>query len=517
MDTLPRYSGSLPLAFILSAFTGLALATVAGAQQGDLRNSPRYTPDIPRTWADEAVATFEIPLARPEFSAVHVPEEYYYRLPVRTIWKSYPIYHPDHEPDGYREQLASLKPQILFNESDPVTEQDWIEAGTHVFRAAIAYDGPAVRPGEVLDPAWYEANNIRLTSDGVFPYARWVIREPGKLEVGNLSCAMCHTRVMPDGSFIEGAQGNLPLDEIIAERIKRSAVPLAAVRWFSHALVDTPWGERAPFEEMTAEELAAIRSSVPPGVLVRTGTSFEAPVRIPDLIGIQDRKYLDATGLVRHRDVGDLMRYAASNVAMDMLARFGDYVPDSGTSDRPAPGEGRFPGTSDRFSDAQLFALAKFLYSLEPPPNPNRLDDLARRGQEVFKSQQCADCHTPPLYTNNKIVPAPGFHPPADHLEKYDVSERRVGTDGKLALTTRRGTGYYKVPSLKGLWYRGPLEHSGSIATLEDWFEPARLRDDYVPTGFAGADGPRRVPGHLFGLRLSAEDKRALIAFLKAL
>jgi hypothetical protein len=40
------------------------------------------------------------------------------------------------------------------------------------------------------------------------------------------------------------------------------------------------------------------------------------------------------------------------------------------------------------------------------------------------------------------------------------------------------------VASLRGVWYRGPFEHNGSVATLEDWFDPKRLRDDYVPTGF---------------------------------
>ena len=64
----------------------------------------------------------------------------------------------------------------------------------------------------------------------------------------------------------------------------------------------------------------------------------------------------------------------------------------------------------------------------------------------------------------------------------------QVGLDPGLALKTRKGTGYYKVPSLKGLWYRGPFEHSGSITTLEAWFDPARLRDDYVPK-----DGTRRI------------------------
>ena len=65
---------------------------------------------------------------------------------------------------------------------------------------------------------------------------------------------------------------------------------------------------------------------------------------------------------------------------------------------------------------------------------------------------------------------------------------------------------------------RRPFEHSGSVATLGDWFDPNRLKDDYVPTGFKGYGvKTRAVKGHEFGLQLSAEDKRALIAFLKRL
>jgi hypothetical protein len=56
------------------------------------------------------------------------------------------------------------------------------------------------------------------------------------------------------------------------------------------------------------------------------------------------------------------------------------------------------------------------------------------------------------------------------------------------------------------------------VATLEDWFDRRRLRDDYVPTGHIGYGlQTRPVPGHRFGLDLSAEDKKALIAFLKTL
>jgi hypothetical protein len=84
-------------------------------------------------------------------------------------------------------------------------------------------------------------------------------------------------------------------------------------------------------------------------------------------------------------------------------------------------------------------------------------------------------------------------------------------------MKTRRGTGYYKVPSLRGVWYRGPFEHNGSVLALEDWFDSNRLRSDYVPTGWLGPNDTRAVKGHEFGLKLKPDEKKALIAFLKTL
>ena len=114
-------------------------------------------------------------------------------------------------------------------------------------------------------------------------------------------------------------------------------------------------------------------------------------------------------------------------------------------------------------------------------------------------------------------MPAIGFQIPEEHKRSYDILPVVVGTDPFLTMKTRRGTGYYKVPSLKGVWYRGPFEHNGSVATLEDWFDERRLREDYVPTGFKGLGETRAVKGHEFGLKLPPEDKQALIAFLKTL
>ena len=237
-------------------------------------------------------------------------------------------------------------------------------------------------------------------------------------------------------------------------------------------------------------------------------------MQIPDLIGIKNRRYLDRTGLQQHRSTVDLMRYAALNQGADDLATFGSF--------RPMDLLGQFPSPTDesqsRYSDEQLYALAMYLYSLQPPPNPNKSDALAVQGQMIFQSEGCAGCHVPPLYTNNMLTPAEGFSVPEGHRKDYNILAVSVRTDPNLTTKTRRGTGYYKVPSLKGVWYRGPFEHNGSVATLEDWFDPRRLRDDYVPTGWKGYQvKTRAVKGHEFGVKLSADDKRALIAFLKTL
>ena len=95
--------------------------------------------------------------------------------------------------------------------------------------------------------------------------------------------------------------------------------------------------------------------------------------------------------------------------------------------------------------------------------NPNRDNPgIAEAGKECFSAKGCGGCHTPPLYTNNRLTLASGFTPPPEHFKFLDIMRVSVGTDPNLALKTRKGTGYYKVPSLKGVWYRGRYLHDGS-------------------------------------------------------
>ena len=501
---------SLSLALFAMIISGLSLGQKPATKQAT---------SIPKTWDDQAMLSLQLPPADRRVSPKLISSDYYYRMPVRPIYKSYPIYRPDREPRGYFDELKRKEPQIIFDPSKLKSESDWTKAGEMVFDAPIEFETDSEFYLEIRGMDWFTKNNVPVTSEGVLPNMRYVVREKGKVELGFAACAHCHTRVMPDGSVIKGAQGNFPDDRtfgyqqrIEEAKAKNKEKVLEDFRKFIRRSYGAPWikddaGARA--DRMSVSELASVMEAITPGTCARQGTSPFYPSAIPDLIGLKDRLYLDSTGLNRQRTIGDLMRYAALNQGADQLTLYDQF--------RPA-GELREPSTRSRYSDEQLYALALYIYSLKPPDNPNKFDALAKQGYEVFMTEACDVCHTPPLYTNNMLTPVAGFKVSKEDRITNDVLNLSVDTDPSLALYTRRGTGYYKIPSLKGLWYRGPFEHNGSVATLEDWFDPRRLRDDYVPTGFRGYGvRTRAVKGHEYGLSLSAEERKALIAFLKTL
>ena len=519
----------------------LALAGWAASISGCQTHPPRAASPtvIPRIWDDAARAGMELPLVNPAASPLYPPANYYYRIPERRIYKTYPIYHPDKEPKGYTNWLAQQEPrEILIDPATLKTEADWIHAGKTVFEAPMFFGGPlGYTLEDIRNSAWYGPGTPgeRLTKDHVMPWMVYVVRKKGVVELGSLSCANCHIRIMPDRTVIHGAQGNFPFEAANAFdfRAGRQGV-VPAAHEADRFLFAAPWIKPNPLaalETMSLEDMARHRDVIPPGVIARIGTSFFSPVHVPDLIGVQGRRYFDSTGLVRHRSVEDLMRYATINALIEVLASFDGFIPKGVF----LPG-GKLPADPkesdiDRHSDAQLYALAKYVYSLKPPKNPNlpkTTEQKARvkHGEAIFKEEGCARCHDPKQgYTNNKLIAAPGFDVPNDHPAKDDImrnasgTPRRIGSDPTLTLTTRRGTGFYKVPSLLGVWYRGPFEHNGSVATLEDWFNPARTNDTYIPTGWKGPPGTktRAVKGHEFGLDFSEDDREAMIAFLKTL
>jgi hypothetical protein len=482
---------------------------------------------VPTTWDDAAIATLELPLANPVGSPKHVSADYYYRIPVAPIYKSYPVYAPGREPARYLERLRQQAPEIIWDTDThrPMldTDADWVAAGEIVFDAPFK-PAPQMSIDDIRNPRFFDQIQWPVAKDGSVPFVRYVVRQIGVVSLEANACAMCHTRVMPDGSILKGAQGNAPLGKPNAVRLRDSAQTgdlVGQLRLTLRATASVPWLDPDPearLDQMSAEEFARVLEAMPPGVNPRHRASPLTPVQIPDLIGVKDRRYLDRTGLQQHRSIVDLMRYAAMNRGIldggDGLANHNGFIP----ADPPRFEQLPDPSTRTRYSDEQLYALAMYLYSLQPPPNPNWFDDTAARGQQVFVREGCAACHTPPLYTNNKLTPADGFTIPPDHRQRFDILPRSVGTETDLTTRTRRGTGYYKVPSLKGVWYRGMFGHSGWCATLADWFDPRRVHDDYVPTGWKPHDRPTfAIKGHTFGLALSDEDRRVLIGFLKTL
>ena len=321
-----------------------------------LAAQPPYHPEIPKTWDAAALASLEVPHPDQRYSPVAVPVEYYYSVPIRPVYKTYPVYAPGREPDHYLEWLRQQEPQVIFEPARLRSEDDWIRAGEQVFDAPFGFNF-VFSVSDVRNPAWFEHVRPPMTKSGVMPFASYVIREKGKVELGTFACAMCHTRVLPDGTIIKGAQGNFSIDRANGFGFRHAPVFIA--RGVYRMLSGAPWLKPDPADlanTMSSEEMAAQFDAAPAGVVIRNRSSMNYPVAIPDLIGVKNRRYLDRTGLVQHRGIGDMMRYAALNNEMDFLSKFGDFIP-RGQNYKSLPA----PSTQLRYSDEQLYALSLYL------------------------------------------------------------------------------------------------------------------------------------------------------------
>ncbi|HSB29016.1 MAG TPA: hypothetical protein VLE19_14215, partial [Pyrinomonadaceae bacterium] len=381
---------TLRLGFVVASF-GLVLFSLSLGQEQEITRSV-----IPKTWDSPGIDSFLLQLADPKVSTKLISSSYYYSIPIRPIYRSYDVYRPDREPRGYMDQLKRRAPQVIFDSSKLKSEADWTKAGEMVFDAPIEFVADGILYSEIRGMDWFVKNKVPVTSEGVMPFMRWVVREKGKVELGILSCGQCHTRLMPDGTIIKGAQGNFPDDRTfgyeqrIAEaKSKNKDSVLKKFRSAIRRSYGAPWIKEdasSLADRMSVSELVSVMEAITPGSCARQGTSPFYPAAIPDLIGVKDRLYLDSTGLVRHRSIADLMRYAALNQGADELTLYDQF--------RPA-GEMPAASSQSRYSDEQLYALSLYIYSLKPPDNPNRFTALAQRGYEVFMTEACDVCHTP--------------------------------------------------------------------------------------------------------------------------
>ena len=472
---------------------------------------------VPRAWDTAAVKDWATHIAALGVRPGHYSEADYYAAPVENV-RTYPVYFPGREPAGYWDQITKSAPQPLIEAATLKTRADWLAAGKRVWEEGDIisfrdYSPTAIARFRTFN--WPPLKNFKPRPDGTLPGARWVVTSRG-VAISSENCTMCHRRLESDGSKLDGPGLNdltaFSVTGLITQVPGMATTPLPGDDeptglWRSFMV---PWIKDDIHNQLKMMPQADVGrlffTSFGPNITPRWNGSLFYPTKVPDLIALKGQKYIDHTGTHQYRGTADIMRYAA----LVSFADSSDYGPHRILTDE----QRRIPA---RLPDEALYAMALYIESLTPPPNPNPTGKASAAGQKIFAREGCSGCHAPPYYTTGKLTLAEGYRPAPEIARQYDILPVSVGTNPELALKTRKGTGFYKIPSLRGVWYRGRYLHDGAVTSLEELFNPDRLKPEFVPTGFKGLDKTRAVPGHQFGLRLSAEDRSALIAFLKTL
>ena len=330
----------------------------------------------------------------------------------------------------------------LWDGRVPETQAEWVALGREVFFEYPLRADEHVRFG-VTDPDRAERLGLESAADGTLAGVVVFRDVDGRERVG-IACAICHTA--RDGeALIEGRArrrfdyGELQLEHARARN--RTIAPEMARRMAS-------WG---------------------PGRADITEDDSEDPVAIPDLWGLRHQSALTQAGTIEH--IGPI----ALALRQETQLIYANH-------------------TRTRPPRVLVWALAMYLYSLEPPRRAaSPASEPAMRGEALF-GEHCGDCHSNEAYGGQTVR--------AD----------RVGTHQGLAHGVARGTGRYRPAGLIRVADAAPYFHDGSVATLEDVLGRARLDASY--RGPLGA-GP--APGHEYGLDLGDDDRSALVAFLTTL
>ena len=140
----------------------------------------------------------------------HVPADYYYRIPVRPIYRSYPVYHPNKEPAGYLDRLRRQEPEVIWDDTGhrpPLrTQAEWIKAGELVFDAPTQRDSYPV--SMLRDPAFYRTQTrVGVARDGTVPFLRYVVTTKGEVEVQALPAPPATRGSWPMAGSSKGHRG----------------------------------------------------------------------------------------------------------------------------------------------------------------------------------------------------------------------------------------------------------------------------------------------------------------------
>ena len=203
--------------------------------------------------------------------------------------------------------------------------------------------------------------------------------------------------------------------------------------------------------------------------------------------------------------------------------------------------------------------LLAYIKSIEPPKYPFAVDNAkVETGKLVFE-KNCAECHGtygenatyPDLIVSLDIVKTDRAR--ADGVSDRSIDHYNATWFGQVHPVDKTIEDGYKAPPLDGIWATAPYLHNGSVPTLADLLESDRRPDMFLrqpstdfehydrqnvgwkvqrldPTTrpkFDDAFATRSVfdasryglgnRGHTFGDKLSADERSAVIEYLKTL
>jgi hypothetical protein len=194
---------------------------------------------------------------------------------------------------------------------------------------------------------------------------------------------------------------------------------------------------------------------------------------------------------------------------------------------------------------SSLRRVFNYIGSLKAPKYPLAVNqELAAAGAMTYKAQ-CAECHEPGGIRFGTVIPLEEIGTDRHRLDMWTVAAATAynayGNDYSWKFSKFRKTnGYTSVP-LDGIWLTAPYLHNGSVPTLADLLEPNEQRPkqfwrgldlfDARKVGFVSdSDEAKRIgtpidvskpgnsnAGHTYGTTLSADQKQALIEYMKTL
>jgi hypothetical protein len=205
-------------------------------------------------------------------------------------------------------------------------------------------------------------------------------------------------------------------------------------------------------------------------------------------------------------------------------------------------GAGVTPVTVDH---ASLQRIHDFIWTLSPPRYPFAIDRPGSlRGQTIF-SQQCAECHSFSGSKTGTVENLASVNTDPYRLNSFTyifcVNQASLFPNSPYRFTHFAKTVGYANQPLDGVWARAPYLHNGSVPTLRDLLEEPTNRPkqfirgynvyDQKRVGFeydspearaAGFSYDTTIPGngnggHLWGTRLTEDQKRDLVEYMKTL